>query len=289
MYSDSYRDRIWVQPSTPPIEPWREVSAPINASVALVAMVNRSSQAGGIAAALESWQQYVGRHSSQARYTAVLLTRYDLHWKTDLTAYLGAARFLGSRLQEGIGFLWREVNAEYGHPGQPPFPADWRGVLRVPDTAHVFSTGYYADCFLRLVKAQHFRQDQLHHVYEEAGHLLEDLQREAGQVRYLVERGPFDSNPCRVHNACFLNPLYELLPRDDWIVSNGVCQEQADFLLDEATGTLCCPSPDNCCPNTDRACERAGAAGGSKATPNVSKKHAWSSGALRQRLRTWDL
>ena len=101
-------------------------------------------------------------------------------------------------------------------------------MLRVPDTAHVFSTGYYADCFLRLVKAQHFRQDQLHHVYEEAGHLLEDLQREAGQVRYLVERGPFDSNPCRVHNACFLNPLYELLPRDDWIVSNGVCQEQAD-------------------------------------------------------------
>ena len=65
---------------------------------------------------------------------------------------------------------------------------------------------------------------------------MEDLQREAGQVRYLVERGPFDSNPCRVHNACFLNPLYELPPRDAWIVSNGVCQEQADFLSTRPRG-----------------------------------------------------
>ena len=40
-------------------------------------------------------------------------------------------------------------------------------------------------------------------------------------------------------------------------MEHGVCQKQTDFLLDEVTGTLCCPSPDNCCPNTARACQES--------------------------------
>ena len=138
---------------------------------------------------------------------------------------------------------------------------------------------------------------------------LADLQQADGRLRYLVDDGVFDSNPCRV--SCFLNPLYDLLPRNAWLVQQGVCQARplhlstppylslclpisplhlpyicqarpldlstprylslylprsplhlpyicqarSDFLLDEATGTLCCPSPDNCCPNTARACQ----------------------------------
>lgn len=45
-----------------------------------------------------------------------------------------------------------------------------------------------------------------------------------------------------------------MLPRNNWIVEHGLCQKQEDFLLDEMTNTLCCPSPDNCCPNTNRGC-----------------------------------
>ena len=151
VYPDTPEDRLRPGFSSPPIEAWREYSEPINANVALVTMVNRSSQLGGIAAAVESWRSYLKRHWV-ARYTAVLLLRYDLHWKNDLPSYMRSARFLGDQLQAGIGFLWREVNGEYGTSGHKPFPTKWWETLRVPDTAIVFSSGHYADCFLRLVK-----------------------------------------------------------------------------------------------------------------------------------------
>ena len=51
---------------------------------------------------------------------------------------------------------------------------------------------------------------------------LADLQQADGRLRYLVDDGVFDSNPCRV--SCFLNPLYDLLPRNAWLVQQGVCQ-----------------------------------------------------------------
>ena len=234
---------------------WEQYARPINASIALVSVVKRSSQLGGIATAIESWRSYAERHE-EAQYTAVLLLRYDLHWKAGITDYLRDARFLGDQLQQGVAFLWREVNGEYmyGSDLYGPFPESWRENLRVPDTAQAFSSGYYADCFLRLVKAQPFEQNFLHTMLEGEGMAqLTDLQREDGRLRYLVDNGVFDSNPCR--KSCFLNPLYDLLPRNSWLVQHGICRARSDFLLDEATGTLCCPSPDNCCPNTARACQ----------------------------------
>ena len=42
----------------------------------------------------------------------------------------------------------------------------------------------------------------------------------------------------RCRKSCFLNPLYDLLPRNSWLVQHGTCQARSDFLLDEATGTL---------------------------------------------------
>mgnify|MGYP004285318113 FL=1 len=78
-----------------------------------------------------------------------------------------------------MAFLWREVNGEYmyGSDRYGPFPKRWRDNLRVPDTAQAFSSGYYADCFLRLVKAQPFEQNFLHAMLEGEGMArLADLQ-----------------------------------------------------------------------------------------------------------------
>lgn len=33
-------------------------------------------------------------------------------------------------------------------------------------------------------------------------------------------------------------------------VEGGICQQQEDFMLDNVTGTLCCPSIDYCCPHS---------------------------------------
>ena len=65
----------------------------------------------------------------------------------------------------------------YGSDRYGPFPKRWRENLRVPDTAQAFSSGYYADCFLRLVKAQPFEQNFLHAMLEGEGMArLADLQ-----------------------------------------------------------------------------------------------------------------
>ena len=78
--------------------------------------------------------------------------------------------------------------------------------------------------------------------------------------QYLVLPSARDTRPWPTSHlstlrSCFLNPLYDVLPRNSWLVEHSTCQRQSDFLLDEATGTLCCPSPDNCCPNSARACQ----------------------------------
>ena len=75
------------------------------------------------------------------------------------------------------------------------------------------------------------------------------------QLQYLVPNGAFSSNPC-AGSSCMLNPFYELLPRDAWVVESNICQSAADFVLDHATGSICCPSPDYCCPNSVANCSR---------------------------------
>ena len=75
---------------------------------------------------------------------------------------------------------------------------------------------------------------------------------------YLVE-GAFSSNPCG--SDSYLNPLYDFLPRGNWVVEAGVCQRPSDFILDPTSNTLCCPSPDYCCPHAAANCSAGRAAG----------------------------
>ena len=51
-------------------------------------------------------------------------------------------------------------------------------------------------------------------------------------------------------------PVYELMPRDKWVVDAGICQRADDFLLDDASGSTCCPAPDYCCPNSLSDCSK---------------------------------
>jgi hypothetical protein len=69
---------------------------------------------------------------------------------------------------------------------------------------------------------------------------------------YLVNNGTYDSNPCG--GTCQLNPVYEILPRNEWIARSGVCQRAEDFQFDPISQTDCCPSPDYCCPNSVADC-----------------------------------
>ena len=69
---------------------------------------------------------------------------------------------------------------------------------------------------------------------------------------YLLPDGAFSSNPCGA--ACLLNPVYDFLPRGDWVVASGICQRWSDFKYDPSSRSLCCPSPDYCCPNSIANC-----------------------------------
>lgn len=73
-------------------------------------------------------------------------------------------------------------------------------------------------------------------------------------LRFLVPEGAWSSNPCA--GACMLNPFYEFLPRDKWVVDAGMCQAREDFLLDKESNSLCCPAPDYCCPHTVGDCSK---------------------------------
>jgi len=72
----------------------------------------------------------------------------------------------------------------------------------------------------------------------------------------LGDTAAYSSNPCG--STCFLNPLYDFLPRGGWIVDSGVCQRPSDFLFDADSQTMCCPSPDYCCPHSVANCSAAG-------------------------------
>ena len=87
-------------------------------------------------------------------------------------------------------------------------------------------------------------------------------------LRWLV-RGQFDSNPCR--STCMLNPVYDLLPRMEWVRASGICQSPSDFAYDEASDSLCCPSPNYCCPNSLASCAHPDAVLFDAISANVSR------------------
>ena len=41
------------------------------------------------------------------------------------------------------------------------------------------------------------------------------------------------------YRRCLANPLYEILPRGQWLVDADVCQRQEDFAFDAETQSLC--------------------------------------------------
>ena len=52
------------------------------------------------------------------------------------------------------------------------------------------------------------------------------------------------------------NPLYEILPRGDWLRASGICQRDADFVFDPLSRSRCCPTPNYCCPNSVVDCTK---------------------------------
>eukprot|EP00322_Chrysochromulina_rotalis_P025231 CAMPEP_0115862346 /NCGR_PEP_ID=MMETSP0287-20121206/18126_1 /TAXON_ID=412157 /ORGANISM="Chrysochromulina rotalis, Strain UIO044" /LENGTH=176 /DNA_ID=CAMNT_0003316759 /DNA_START=141 /DNA_END=671 /DNA_ORIENTATION=+ len=85
------------------------------------------------------------------------------------------------------------------------------------------------------------------------------LPEQPGQPKkftYLIE-GQFDSNPCR--STCMLNPIYDLLPRMEWITASHICQRIEDFTYDPVSESMCCPAPNYCCPNSVSSCNDPGA------------------------------
>ena len=97
-----------------------------------------------------------------------------------------------------------------------------------------------------------------------------------------VISGQFDSNPCRA--TCMLNPLYDLLPRMQWVVDSRICQRREDFVFDEPSQSLCCPSPNYCCPNSLVSC--AASAPGSERAVRYDVLRAGVSPAV---IRRWPL
>ncbi|KAL1514605.1 hypothetical protein AB1Y20_003699 [Prymnesium parvum] len=82
--------------------------------------------------------------------------------------------------------------------------------------------------------------------------VLSRLESDPPGIRFMLNNFSGDSNPCRA--TCMLNPVYEILPRADWIVSSNICQQPTDFSYDNISRSLCCPSPNYCCPNSISNC-----------------------------------
>lgn len=80
----------------------------------------------------------------------------------------------------------------------------------------------------------------------------------APQLGFLWSDGAFSSNPCS-GSGCTLNPFYDFLPRNQWVIDSAICQRPHDFAYDEHTGSICCPAPDYCCPNSVADCSTPGA------------------------------
>ena len=108
------------------------------------------------------------------------------------------------------------------------------------------------------------------------------LQRIGDRMGYLVNNGSFDSNPCS--GNCLLNPIYDIMPRHEWLVEAGICQRPSEFLFDDASQSLCCPSPDYCCPNSVIDCsdERAVLFDATKARDGAPVPRAAIAGGFRQ-------
>ena len=151
-------------------------------------------------------------------------------------------------------------------------PKNWMANDRVPDTLLAWG-GRFTACFrmnvmLEATRGWHSPPSSNHGALNDVGHRLLWQIRSALGVQpspkvdlntslpigylpflgYLVRNGAFDSNPCRT--GCLLNPVYDILPRQLWTVQSGMCMRPEDFVWDEKSRSVCCPSADYCCPNS---------------------------------------
>lgn len=189
--------------------------------------------------------------ASELPYTAVVVARWDLYFKPDFPSLLRGQKLLGPHATPGVGILWHEVQVvDWRQDPSGTFPtnnAELAEFKRVPDAVSSFS-GELAHCFMAMVKTL------------TPGALGHDIVTTSGDasapfVRYLLPHDVYDSNPLR----CMLNPIYDMLPRNNKLVEAGLCQKQEDFLVDSASGSQCCPAPGYCCPHTVKDCAGAGA------------------------------
>ena len=242
--------------------------------------------------ALKAFVAWCSAHGQ--RYAAVVVTRFDLFLKTNLQALLGDADKI-----DGFRFLWREAGGDWrqytnrraanrrfatglrrpenatgrsrdGHAAAGPAGAgglvhrtDWRrGNRRIPDALLAFPFAY-ASCFQSAVRNELFPSGDMAAPLGFLHNMLVGLMRalpwtsgEPARYAYLL-RGQFDSNPCRT--TCMLNPIYDLLPRMQWVAESNICQRIDDFVYDATSDSICCPSPNYCCPNSVSHCREPGA------------------------------
>ena len=187
---------------------------------------------------------------AEVPYTTIVVARWDLYFKPDFPGLLRGQQLLGPDATPGVGILWHEVQVvDWRQDPSGTFPtnsAELAEFQRVPDAVSSFS-GELAQCFMAMVKT--LAPGALgHDIVKTSGAASEPL------VRYLLPHDVYDSNPLR----CMLNPIYDMLPRNNKLVEADLCQKQEDFVVDSASGSQCCPAPGYCCPHTSKSCEGAG-------------------------------
>ena len=296
------------------------LQAPYETHVAAVTKLaaNASEQLTAAANVLTAFLEHCTAHGDS--FDAVVLTRFDLHFKQPFPHLLGedltelrGVRFLWRELEAGSGWrtLWnmtgamlarlsehdrkealRAANRLAKARGAIMHPRSWLRSVRTSDTFHAFSFGY-TRCFRSAILYEMTRNWQPiaaepamveppnasattpsrntkakapgptlpHLVTNHWMHKVRySVQRALppSHLKFIVDRGPFDSNPCQ--GQCMSNPVYDILPRASWLVESHVCQDpERDFVYDNVSGTLCCPSPDYCCPNSVSDCTSANA------------------------------
>ena len=276
----------------------RELYRPYEAHLAAVTRISsrRDEQITTVANALNAFLDHCERHGEN--FDAVVVTRYDMHFKADFWTLLGGSLvgFAGVHFpwQElELGSKWREYHtpSEYElrrhdaagqkamlaaattakhHALLAMMPHRWQRSYRTADTLVAFGFAY-TRCvrdatYMEMTRNWVSYADPRHegnasekpwkpHVV--SNHWLHKLRYHLaratnGSFFFLIDNSTFDSNPCQ--GACGMNPLYDLLPRNSWLVESDTCQRLEDFSWDNVSQTLCCPAPDYCCPNSLHDC-----------------------------------
>ncbi|KAL1523100.1 hypothetical protein AB1Y20_018058 [Prymnesium parvum] len=255
-----------------------------------------SSQLVTLAFTLENFLRQCSESSWS--YAAVVVTRFDLYLKQPLAPLLGG----NASAIDAFRFLWRENGGHWRHHTDQRVAArtflidggyDWRRTVhRVPDVLIAFPFAY-TSCFRSAVRYETIPAAGapnttklitfLHSIIIQLRKALKPKSPlDPPAFRLVFDNFSGDSNPCRA--TCMLNPIYDILPRADWIVSSNICQHPKDFTYDHVSGTLCCPSPNYCCPNSIVNCSDPNATlfdVFKSGTSETQIKQSWPRGQLR--------